>query len=101
MSVRGPGATNGDNHAGSAMIAGDHCDAVSELSRLLPKRDSRRAVVSRPLNERVRNDGRARSSWAAQLIALNHLCQGSAITSWPCQACPPTPLHLAAAHALR
>src|SRR2546428_12510036 len=20
---------------------------------------------------------------------LNHLCQGSAITSWPCQACPP------------
>jgi Sugar (and other) transporter len=33
-------------------------------------------------------------------IPLNHLCQGSAIIGRPCQACPPTPLHPAAAHAL-
>jgi MFS family permease len=31
---------------------------------------------------------------------LNHLCQGSATIGRPCQACPPTPLHPAAAHAL-
>jgi hypothetical protein len=32
---------------------------------------------------------------------LNHLCQGSAIATWPCQACLPSPWHLAAAHVLR
>jgi putative transposase len=32
---------------------------------------------------------------------LNHLCQGSAITGWPCQACPPSLSHLAVAHVLR
>jgi len=30
---------------------------------------------------------------------LNHLCQGLAITSWPCQVYSPSPLHLAAARA--
>jgi hypothetical protein len=38
---------------------------------------------------------------ADMLCGLNHLCQGSAITGWPCQACPPSPLHLAVAHVLR
>jgi hypothetical protein len=41
------------------------------------------------------------AGYRPDISRLNHLCRGSAITSWPCQACPPIPLHLAVAHALR